>query len=601
MHRPPDGMARGSVVLVPAVDRESVVSYRAWHVLARQLARAGFVVVRIALRGDGDSSDLADGDVVEQWLEDIRAAVGLARRILPEVPVSLVGLRIGASLVAACDLPEVDYRLAWEPVSGKDFLDRQHALRTERGADPVLAENDGFETLGEFYTPAQAASIARLAAPAADDPIVRREVDCEEALELHAASSVVARIPVACIAEVVASVPTHPVRPLVDWEPTTVGQSMVAGIPVRERFVEVGPARVHGVVTEPLLSPAGAVALFCSGGGEPKDGPSALWARTARTLAADGVVSVRCDRRGVGEELDEDAVRPPNPYDDRGIQDMVEATTWARGYWSLPIIGIGLSAGCWTLARACESAPLDGLLMFSSVGWHKESTRYANLFRPNPLRQLLRGGGAVGAVPLVGENPSEPTMEPTTGSDVGAARGLLRRVAHQLVAARAAAQAAARFLACHLQDLVRRNLPDPIWQALGRRGVVMDPTELLACIPVGTPLSIYLSPDDHRLWERCRGPQAAARRMADGAFIRVIAQDFEDHALFSQRGRRAVVQQIRGEMAPVVRTVVPYPGIRPASGPDRGRCALPGESQRIIAWPGARRDRAAGACSGVEE
>lgn len=94
----PAGEARGVVVLAPSLGREAVTSWRALHILGLRLAERGFASVRFDWRGTGDSAPLGkDVSPVEVWSEDLQQAQDLALQLSGGLPVSTIGLRLGAS------------------------------------------------------------------------------------------------------------------------------------------------------------------------------------------------------------------------------------------------------------------------------------------------------------------------------------------------------------------------------------------------------------------------------------------------------------------------------------------------------------------------
>ena len=99
---------------------------------SRRLAAAGYAVLQIDLFGCGDSS----GDFAEArweiWKRDLQIALGwLKSRV--EVPLSLWGLRLGATLaadVARDPAMGIEQLLLWQPVSnGEQFLTQFLRLR----------------------------------------------------------------------------------------------------------------------------------------------------------------------------------------------------------------------------------------------------------------------------------------------------------------------------------------------------------------------------------------------------------------------------------------------------------------------------------------
>jgi len=122
---PPIARATGrGVVLCYPHGPDYGTSYRSFRVLAGRLRNVGCRVLRFDYFGTGDSSGDWRDATVEQWLEDVRQAVG--EMVSGGVTdVSLVGLRLGATLAAmvASTLPALRELVLWEPVlDGQQYL-----------------------------------------------------------------------------------------------------------------------------------------------------------------------------------------------------------------------------------------------------------------------------------------------------------------------------------------------------------------------------------------------------------------------------------------------------------------------------------------------
>ncbi len=89
------------VVICPPIGYEQIHSHRSLRHLADACARAGFPTLRLDYHGTGDSPG-SDEDPArcETWLANIRDAHAWMRRELGCERMSLVGLRLGATLIA---------------------------------------------------------------------------------------------------------------------------------------------------------------------------------------------------------------------------------------------------------------------------------------------------------------------------------------------------------------------------------------------------------------------------------------------------------------------------------------------------------------------
>lgn len=135
---------------------EYLRAHRSMRELAARLAQIGFHVVRFDYFGTGDSAGESDEAELPRWLEDIDTAIEEARELAGSQAVSLVGLRLGATLAALSGSRSGEVRqvVLWAPVlSGAVYLRElaeQHRAWFEtrpRPKDFVLADPPG-ELLG---------------------------------------------------------------------------------------------------------------------------------------------------------------------------------------------------------------------------------------------------------------------------------------------------------------------------------------------------------------------------------------------------------------------------------------------------------------------
>jgi alpha/beta superfamily hydrolase len=149
-----------AVVICAPIGQEYIQSHRVLYQLAILLSRAGFHVLRFDYFGCGDSEgDFEQGSLV-QWTKDIHKAIDEIRKRSKLTRVSLIGLRVGATLAlkAAIDSPYVDSIILWQPVAdGRLYLQelieihqsdcRGAAFRKRKLVDPSPVETPN-EILG---------------------------------------------------------------------------------------------------------------------------------------------------------------------------------------------------------------------------------------------------------------------------------------------------------------------------------------------------------------------------------------------------------------------------------------------------------------------
>lgn len=122
------------VVLCYPFGREYLRAHRAFRQLAIQLARAGFHVLRFDYYGTGDSAGESDDGDLDTWRENVSVAADELKDTAGVGRVSLVGLRLGATVAfrAAVARDDVDDLVLWNPiVRGAAHTDELFAANVE--------------------------------------------------------------------------------------------------------------------------------------------------------------------------------------------------------------------------------------------------------------------------------------------------------------------------------------------------------------------------------------------------------------------------------------------------------------------------------------
>lgn len=112
------------VVICPPLFDEYSRSYRALSDFATACTESGFHVLRFDYSGTGDAGeDLQSINSVDQWLDDIAAAIDEGCALSGADAVTLVGVRFGATLALGCRHADIVSRVLWDPIpSGSDTL-----------------------------------------------------------------------------------------------------------------------------------------------------------------------------------------------------------------------------------------------------------------------------------------------------------------------------------------------------------------------------------------------------------------------------------------------------------------------------------------------
>lgn len=162
LHHPAlkDRETREGVVICPPAPFELRRSHRALRNLAQNLAKAGFHCLRFDYRGTSDSSGNQRDWTLDGWRSDIQAAVAHCREAHDIQRVSVVGLRLGASLAwQALHEQSIKRFVLWDPIfDGQGYLAQLHESHRsliEREVDrPPFQQRDAKpQLLGFGVTP----------------------------------------------------------------------------------------------------------------------------------------------------------------------------------------------------------------------------------------------------------------------------------------------------------------------------------------------------------------------------------------------------------------------------------------------------------------
>lgn len=388
LHFKADGPYRGSVLLCPPLGYEYSHGHRTVLHLADELAKRGFLAMRLDYPGTGDSAgDESLPDAVARWLDSIRQA-SRALENLTDAPPSIVGIRLGATLAARAsrDVPHLGL-VAWAPVViGRRFVREIKAL--DRIGAAELEEPDGLFEAGGFPYSTQTLDALKLIDLGLETPQVDSALIVEPD-DRHGSSKPLTdrlaelKIPATTIvqtdyADMMAEpqftiVPSGIVRSITDWlerlhgaavhevpasdldELTSMRTHVVPPTPgggeetgaVIETLVAIPSAGggLYGVLAQPLAhEPATRpIVLLPNSGSVHHTGPHRLYVDLARRLATEGFPSLRLDLRNLGDSRLGNHQEENHPYPSTALRDVSEAVGWltgVRGFRTCTLAGL---------------------------------------------------------------------------------------------------------------------------------------------------------------------------------------------------------------------------------------------------------------------
>jgi pimeloyl-ACP methyl ester carboxylesterase len=303
--------------------------------LATSLATQGFVTLRFDYDGTGDSSGgFNDSGRDKMWVDSVVEATNYLRSLGLE-SISAVGMRLGATLIGvAADTHELKLSsvVLWDPCeSGRSYLRELNALETIRRDEIQIVAGASIETSEFVFSPESAEEIRRLnlskvaTTRFAERTLIMARSDraLPARLRTHLTGETInwqTTNQQAGLLDVDPSwsvLPEQTIERIVRWlcipeplfTPFKIGHASKVAVVVRkknrptvtERFVELGPERLFGVVTEPKGDAQGPLLIMFNVANEEHTGPSRLWVELARRWGSFGLRSVRFDLRGLGD------------------------------------------------------------------------------------------------------------------------------------------------------------------------------------------------------------------------------------------------------------------------------------------------------------
>lgn len=548
---------------------EAVYSGRALRELGHRLAASGWAAVRIDYAGMGDSvGTWTDGGLVAEWLRGIRDAIDYARS-LGAPRVAVVGLRLGATLAAA-ELAHgggVDDLVLWDPCAkGKAFLREQRAmwtfLRTQATQWGTLGEDEqwgsggvtqdgSLEAPGLMFSAQTVSDLEPIAIAPGDRALATRElliarqgrrldrllverqalphVESEESAGQEVLLDVSAITPEPTLERIVSWLgePGGPVSRLRVPEARTAAVIRVPGRPgVRERPLEMGPARLFGMLSEPEEAPgtSAPTVVFLNTGRIGHQGPARLWVELARAWAAEGLRCVRVDLSGLGDSptrpgRTELVELPADALDD--LDDIRRAVDVGGD-----LVLVGLCSGGYHAIESALRSPVASVCLVNPVIAYLPWTQHPDRrFEPN---------------------------EESSGPGGTQARESVRPWKARLMAR-----------ATPLRDSIRR-IPG-VWWILNRLHVTPSRVRPLERL-VGSGVDVLLVAGGRETCSLCRGETGRFRALArQGGFTLETIPDLE-HSLIERTGRDQVAEVLHAHirrLRPALRGAVSSPDAAP--------------------------------------
>jgi alpha-beta hydrolase superfamily lysophospholipase len=419
------------VVICNPFGYEALCAHRSVRTFAETAVNLGFAALRFDYSGTGDSADLQPGvNQLEEWIQDIHAAINEMRRRTGAERVCLLGLRLGAALasVAGSQSEAVQALIAVAPtVSGRRYVRELRTMRLAASqytlgvatagpsADEQSKDSDGsMEVAGHSLEAATLDALSKVdltaprAPPAPKILVIDRselpgarawaqslrasgaEVDYREmpgTVEMMLTEPQKAVVPASMMAGVAEwlenlahsrpAAQTGSVAPSRQWR---VDSKTVVPIPeagtgspviLREHpiFMTVDPM-LFGVITEPRHEDAKRKAvIFLNDGATHHVGSNRMSVTTARRWARSGYVVLRMDLAGLGDSETRVGRPTGEVFPLHALEDIRTAVEYLQATYAVHEITLaGLCSGAYHALRAAASdLPIDRVLMVNPL------------------------------------------------------------------------------------------------------------------------------------------------------------------------------------------------------------------------------------------
>ncbi len=423
LHAPASPQPLPAIVLCSPVGYELIRTHRTIRQLAENLAARGYCVLRFDYRSTGDSAgDELDSGRLDAMLYSIRESIRTITEIADTDRVSLIGLRLGATLAAKiAEETPLEQLVLWAPcASGAIYIREQQIMAMAQGkrlqsSSANTARLDGIDAGGFFLSKETQTELQTLdmgSQPFANTPSVlllnRDDIPVPASLAnaLRNQTDSVDEILSAHYKEMmqtpqVSVVPTDTIEQVCSWlddknaaqddaaksapKPT----SKPAEFPriqldngASEHAVRFGPGkRLFGIITRDARNnnnDSPAVILLC-GGATHRISANRMYVTLARRLALGGIDVMRMDLAGLGDSLPHEGYPSNKPYNDKLVDDVEAAmNTMEELTGKKQFLLFGLCSGAYAAMQTAMSSTrvtdlvlANQLVYFVSEDYHK--------------------------------------------------------------------------------------------------------------------------------------------------------------------------------------------------------------------------------------
>jgi pimeloyl-ACP methyl ester carboxylesterase len=414
------GCERGVIIAAPPW-HEQIHAHRSLRHLADALAEAGFPVMRFDYHGTGDSAGVdEDAGRHATWLANLRSAVDWMRGEMGCAEISIVGLRLGATLAAqvAADEPVADLVL-WAPVvKGRAYVREMKFLSRAAGvpvdgskdieaAGFVMAQQTAHDLAGIDLMQIRPRCRRALLVERDDLPVDAQLLNQMSSLGIETRQTVQpgyakmmaephrTKVPHQAIAVIVSwlcsgDAGTRALPPAKQAWPTEALMDSKGSGPMGERALCLClQPNLFGILSEPVAHQTAACDLpaivLLNAGSAYHVGPNRLYVLLARRLATAGFRCLRMDLHGLGDSITRDSERENETYPATAFRDIDLAMRFLERELGVGrMVLMGLCSGAYAAFQSAvqlanpalvESVMINPLTFFWQEGMTVESVQ----------------------------------------------------------------------------------------------------------------------------------------------------------------------------------------------------------------------------------
>jgi alpha/beta superfamily hydrolase/pimeloyl-ACP methyl ester carboxylesterase len=385
-----------AVLICPPVGHEFVNSYRGLRHLADGFAEKGVTTFRMEYQGVGDSSGLdTDPDRLQKWLDSIEQTVKFLKEKCNIQKMSLLGLRMGATLAnIVSNKIEIENLMCWVPVvEGRRYIREMLALQktgenADLDVDSTTLEGGGFLITRETMNELLSLSLTKTIPNAkhvflfnTDDLPIPNQLIEEWSnqnfqfthLTLSGYASMMAtphnsKIPLFAIEEITSikfsgnELDKNIFLDLKKYQQTrfdcytyatSAKESMDAGggFPITEILCQIPNTPLFGILSLPLLrdTESKPTILLLNSGSVHRVGPSRNYVYITRELLSLGFKVFRLDFLGLGDSINPNLDKENDPYMPEALENIQQTICHLKENYSInEVILMGVCSGAYS-------------------------------------------------------------------------------------------------------------------------------------------------------------------------------------------------------------------------------------------------------------